>query len=73
MRELGDSAFAGDDALEILQGVFEFEQEIFKKVIGDQKVHRKGVASAMSAKSILTCARGLDNLQGGCNVLCCRS
>jgi hypothetical protein len=41
MRGPSDSAIVGDDALEILREVFEVERQIFKEVLGDQKVNRK--------------------------------
>jgi hypothetical protein len=41
MRGPSDSALAGDNALEILEEVFEVQRNIFKKVLGDQKVNRE--------------------------------
>lgn len=41
MRGPSDSAIVGDDALEILREVFQVERQIFKEVLGDQKVNRK--------------------------------
>ncbi|KAL1799266.1 hypothetical protein ACET3X_003303 [Alternaria dauci] len=40
MRGPSDSAIVGDDALEILREVFEVERQIFKEVLGDQKVNQ---------------------------------
>ncbi|KAF2830956.1 hypothetical protein CC86DRAFT_341463 [Ophiobolus disseminans] len=40
MRGPSDSAIIGDDAIEILREVFEVERDIFKKVLGDQKVNQ---------------------------------
>ncbi|KAH7353136.1 hypothetical protein BKA66DRAFT_598153 [Pyrenochaeta sp. MPI-SDFR-AT-0127] len=40
MRGPSDSAIVGDDAVNILKEVFEVEREIFKKVLGDQKVNQ---------------------------------
>jgi hypothetical protein len=43
MRGPSDSAIVGDDAIEILQEVFEVERDIFKKILGDTKVNRKSI------------------------------
>jgi len=40
MRGPSDSPIVGPDAIKILREVFEVEREIFKKVLGDQKVNR---------------------------------
>jgi len=62
MRGPSDSALVGDDAIDILQEVFEVQRSIFQDVLGDGKVNRRCLTHTRKFSSALTVFRSMDNL-----------